>query len=139
MKKTFCFILCPILVLIFAILNAILLFPNISKYTYKGKINGNEIQINIVEDVYFVRITKLDSLTIEDFGFYTENGQFISEKNQTENILIQKNNSFCITYDKVKLYSIPSIFLEVFYDIIIVVGIFFIIYGLVFYKKKDGE
>lgn len=135
MKKIILFIVVPAIVLIFAVLNAILLFNPTTPYAYTNSANSS--QIRVIDDVYFIKDEANQTTELKDFGLLMSqnNGIVFYSEIAKEVQDIKINNVFCITIQDVSYYSVTGITLQVIYGIIIVAGIITVAIGL--YKNKQ--
>ena len=135
MKKIILFVVVPIIVLIFLILNAILLFNPTPPYEYKN--SSSTLQLRIIDDVYFVKDDADQTDKLKDFGLLmSQNGKIVFYSEITKDVQdININNVFSITYQGNAYYSVTGITLQVIYGIIIFSGIVSVAIGL--YKNKQ--
>ena len=135
MKKIILFIVVPAVVLIFAVLNALLLFNPTTPYAYT---NGSDsYEIRVIEEVYFIKNKTNQTTELKDFGLIVSQNdgvKFYSEiKKSYQDIKV--NSVFSITYENKTYYSVTGITLQVIYGIVIVGGIIAVGFGL--YKNKQ--
>lgn len=128
MKRVAFFIGSPLLILIFAILNCLLLYTPIMEGSYQGSVNESDFEVVISNNIYIVNNTSNEVL---DYGTYTHEGGFFSLETHSTNTEIQIDCPFVLKYQNFKLYNGKAIFLQILYGVMILAGITSLAFSLI--------
>lgn len=137
MKKTILFIGIPLIILIFSVLNAVLLFSPANGLSYKFKEDSVIYSIRIKNDEYFIESKISKTYQLLDYGTaeYKDGKIILNSETSGTSPDIQIQNSFKLKYNENTFYCNTAVVLQVLYALFIIAGFTTLIFTLIKFKN----